>query len=205
MNQKSNIQQIVEDQSFILRDKLNPLEFHIDGFYDFLINPKTKCPLQLDILFVLNKTLRKNKKELFKPIRLAIEVQGKQHYQWSKNFHRNKSQFHYLQYRDKIKRILCQQNGIILVSIKYTDIRTKFNLKNYLLSVLPALKCHDGFLNESISYVISMLKREPMLEIERMNAFVDFLSPNVDRFEDNILDCLNETLTTKKDLEVKMN
>lgn len=199
LNQKSKIQQIVEDQSFILKDRLNSSEFHTDGFYDFLLNPKTKKPLQLDILFILNKTFHKNKREPFKQVKLAIEVQGKQHYQWTKDFHKRKSQFHYLKYRDRIKRDLCQQNGIVLIPIKYNDIKPNFNLSAYLINALPTVNYKgDQFLKSSVGHIVDLLTNHSCVDLERVNAFTDFLQPNSLHFEDNILDCLNETLTVKK-------
>jgi hypothetical protein len=74
---------------------------------EFLTNPVTGHPLELDLY---NEELR-----------LAIEYNGAQHYQFNAMMHNNsKDRFQNQQYRDLIKKQLCDQHGIRLVLVPYT-------------------------------------------------------------------------------------
>jgi very-short-patch-repair endonuclease len=50
-------------------------------------------------------------------LRLFIEVQGKQHSQYVKYFHRTKRGFHEQNKRDQRKRDLCKLNGFRLIEV----------------------------------------------------------------------------------------
>jgi len=71
----------------------------------FLVNPKTKRKLELD---VYNEELK-----------IAVEYNGIQHYEYTPYFHKSKEDFENQKYRDKIKAKLCKQNGIHLIVVKY--------------------------------------------------------------------------------------
>jgi hypothetical protein len=74
---------------------------------EFLKNPVTGHPLELDLY---NEELR-----------LAIEYNGSQHYQFNAMMHNNnKDRFQNQQYRDLIKKQLCEQHGVRLVLVPYT-------------------------------------------------------------------------------------
>jgi len=74
---------------------------------DFLINPVTHQPLELDCY---NDELK-----------LAVEYNGKQHYVYNKMMHQNsKDTFRNQQYRDHIKKDLCEKNGIRLIIVPYS-------------------------------------------------------------------------------------
>ena len=52
---------------------------------------------------------------------LACEYNGKQHYEYVPYLHRNnKLNFIYQQYRDNLKKEICQKLGIKLISVPYT-------------------------------------------------------------------------------------
>lgn len=87
---------------------------------DFLENPVTGNNLELDLY---NKDLK-----------LAIEVQGDQHYKFTPFFQKNKEAFLNQRYRDEIKKIYCKQNGITLIEIPYKVGEKK--LKNYIVQQL---------------------------------------------------------------------
>lgn len=72
----------------------------------FLLNPVTQRPLELDMY---NEELR-----------LAVEYNGSQHYQYNQMMHGNRDSFHNQKYRDLIKQQLCQQHGIRLICVPYT-------------------------------------------------------------------------------------
>lgn len=75
--------------------------------------------------------------DCFNPeLRLAVEYNGAQHYKYIPYFHRNYDCFKGQQYRDYIKKDLCQKNHITLITVPYT------------------VKIHQikGFLLEKLSY-----------------------------------------------------
>lgn len=54
-------------------------------------------------------------------IKLAVEVHGQQHYQFSQFFHKNKLDFIKAQNRDDDKKEWCDLNNIVLVVLKYSE------------------------------------------------------------------------------------
>lgn len=53
-------------------------------------------------------------------LKIAVEYHGQQHYNFVPYFHRNKDRFINQKYRDVLKRKLCEENGIFLVTVPYT-------------------------------------------------------------------------------------
>lgn len=72
---------------------------------DFMQNPVTKENLELDLY---NEELK-----------LAIEYNGRQHYEYVPFMHTTKESFYSQQYRDLIKQDLCKKNGIELIIVPY--------------------------------------------------------------------------------------
>ena len=70
---------------------------------DFLYNPVTGKNLEIDCY---NDELK-----------LGVEYNGKQHEEFVPYFHRYKGNFTQQRYRDELKKLLCQNNGITLISI----------------------------------------------------------------------------------------
>ena len=67
-------------------------------------------------------------------LKLAVEYNGIQHYKYIPYFHSNKDKFRNQQYRDYIKRNLCEKNGITLIEVPYT---VKINdIEKYLITAL---------------------------------------------------------------------
>jgi hypothetical protein len=54
-------------------------------------------------------------------LRLAVEYNGAQHYNFTPFFHRNKEAFYNQKYRDELKRIRCKELGITFIEIPYTE------------------------------------------------------------------------------------
>lgn len=54
-------------------------------------------------------------------LRLAVEYNGAQHYQYIPFFHKNKEAFYNQKYRDELKRIRCRELGITLIEIPHTE------------------------------------------------------------------------------------
>lgn len=73
---------------------------------DFLYNDVTGYNLELD---------------LYNPeLKLAIEINGDQHYKFIPFFHRNKDAFTKQRYRDEMKKWKCKEAGITLISVPYS-------------------------------------------------------------------------------------
>lgn len=81
---------------------------------NFLRNSVTGTNLELDCF---NEDLK-----------LAVEYNGQQHYQYTPYFHKNKEAFHNQMYRDETKRRLCRENGITLIEVPHTVI----NIEDFL-------------------------------------------------------------------------
>lgn len=90
----------------IMSELLPGVEYIVNGYYSWLISPKGK-PMQLD---------------WYSPeINLAVELNGQQHYQYTKYFHKTKREFEYLQQCDKIKETVCKARGITLLPVPYNS------------------------------------------------------------------------------------
>ena len=75
---------------------------------DFLRNPVTGGDFNLE-LDCFNSDLK-----------IAVEYNGIQHYQYIPFFHKNKEAFLNQKYRDDMKRRICKENGILLIEVPYT-------------------------------------------------------------------------------------
>lgn len=73
---------------------------------DWLRNPRTNRPLELDI------------SEL-KHLKIAVEYNGRQHYVYTKKWHKTLEDFKQQVYRDTVKYELCQKHGIYLITVPY--------------------------------------------------------------------------------------
>lgn len=93
---------------------------------DFLKNEVTGKNLELDCY---NDELK-----------LAIEYNGVQHYEYTPVFHKNKDSFYNTKYRDKMKETLCRKNGVTLIVVPYTvklqDIKKYIQEKLYSVAKL---------------------------------------------------------------------
>lgn len=75
---------------------------------DFLRNPVTGGDFNLEL-------------DCFEPeLRIAVEYNGIQHYQYIPYFHKNKEAFLNQKYRDQMKRTLCRDNNILLIEVPHT-------------------------------------------------------------------------------------
>lgn len=86
----------------------------------FLMNEITGKPLEIDCM---NDELK-----------LGVEYNGRQHYQFVPGMHKNYDAFRNQQYRDDIKRRLCKENGYTLIEIPYTIPNEK--IENFLRTQL---------------------------------------------------------------------
>ena len=53
-------------------------------------------------------------------LKIAVEYSGRQHYEYTPYFHKNKEAFYNQKYRDELKKRMCKDNGIILIEVPYT-------------------------------------------------------------------------------------
>jgi hypothetical protein len=72
----------------------------------WLCNPHTGRACELDLY---NEELK-----------IAVEVQGVQHYVYPNSWHKNRQEWEDLQYRDKLKEHLCKQAGVMLIHVPFT-------------------------------------------------------------------------------------
>ena len=72
----------------------------------FLKNPETGRPLELDCYDSIS--------------RIAVEYSGKQHYEFPSAFCSTEQDFYDQVYRDQLKRRLCDQNNVYLITVPYT-------------------------------------------------------------------------------------
>ena len=63
-------------------------------------------------------------------LKIAVEAQGRQHYQFVPYFHRNYETFLNQKYRDEIKRMKCKEQGVTLIEVPYTV--KEEDIENYL-------------------------------------------------------------------------
>lgn len=104
---------------------------------NWLVNPVTKCPLELDGLC---------EDEL-----IAFEYNGVQHYQYHERFHNGShDEFEYQKYKDDLKRKKCEEHGIYLVVIPYTE-NTKSSIDTYIIQ-----KINDYCYNATIEDIIDI-------------------------------------------------
>jgi hypothetical protein len=126
-NKNNNIEYMehtINDSKLELQSKFILENIFNKPFYkirpDFLKNDVTGYNLEIDLY---NDELK-----------LAIEVQGNQHYKFTPFFHRNKDAFLNQKYRDAMKKEKCKKNGITLIEVPYNVGEKK--LKSYLVKQL---------------------------------------------------------------------
>lgn len=114
----------VNDSKLELMSKVILEEIFGRPFYkirpDFLRNDVTGMNLEIDLY---NDDLK-----------LAVEVQGDQHYKFNAYFHKNKEHFLNQRYRDEMKKWKCKERGITLVEVPYRVGEKK--LRPYLIEQL---------------------------------------------------------------------
>lgn len=69
---------------------------------------------------------------------LAVEYNGRQHYDYVPFFHKTRDAFYNQKYRDEMKRRLCKENNVTLIEVPYS-IQIK-DIEDYLTKVLKELK-----------------------------------------------------------------
>ncbi len=90
----------------------------------FLTNPKTGWPLELDCYCAT--------------LKLALEYNGKQHYEFCKKYHKRKQDFLDQKSRDKLKLQLCEEHGVRLIVVPYTEL----DLVQYIKQQLEELNIY---------------------------------------------------------------
>lgn len=67
-------------------------------------------------------------------LKIAVEYNGRQHYEYTPYFHRTRDSFNNQKQRDFIKRLLCEKHNIFLIEVPYT---VKIHeIQPYILSAL---------------------------------------------------------------------
>lgn len=72
-------------------------------------------------------------------LKLGVEFNGRQHYEYVPFFHSSKEAFYNQKYRDKLKQVYCRDYNITLIQIPYTETKhleewlsTELTNKNYI-------------------------------------------------------------------------
>lgn len=73
----------------------------------------------------------------FPDFNLAIEYDGRQHFEFVPYYHVTEEQFHELQQRDALKASLLESHGIHLLRVSYREPKTESHLRKRLLELLP--------------------------------------------------------------------
>jgi hypothetical protein len=105
IKEKKNYESNGEKECRRVLEKLTNKKF-IKARPDFLKNNVTGHNLELDCF---NEELK-----------LAVEYNGIQHYEFTPRFHSSKDAFFNSKYRDLMKKELCEQNNIKLIIVPYT-------------------------------------------------------------------------------------
>lgn len=100
--------------------KSNNINFQTEATFDWLLSD-TGYNMFLDF-YIPDKNI-------------AIEYDGKQHYQYVEYIHHTKENFEKAVYRDKLKEALLSEHDIQLIRIKY-DIPLDDNLTKYILNII---------------------------------------------------------------------
>ncbi|MBL4898137.1 MAG: hypothetical protein JKX76_00685 [Colwellia sp.] len=70
-------------------------------------------------------------------LKLGVEYNGRQHYEYTPYFHKNKQEFLNQKYRDELKRRMCKDNGVNLIEIPYTVKPNK--IQGYIMKEIESL------------------------------------------------------------------
>jgi len=65
---------------------------------------------------------------------IAVEYNGRQHYEHVPFFHKTRDAFHNQKYRDELKRIMCKRVGVTLIEVPYTV--SVPDIRRYLINEL---------------------------------------------------------------------
>ena len=68
-------------------------------------------------------------------LKIAIEYNGEQHYNYIPYFHKTKDTFYNVKYRDDMKKRLCRENGVRLIVVPYNV----GNIRSYLETELQKM------------------------------------------------------------------
>ena len=125
LNLMKNDNEIINDENKLTRE--NKCRKILEKIYNkkfpsirpnWLKNPKTNRNLELDCY---NDELK-----------IALEYNGLQHYEFPNSFHKTKEEFENQKERDKIKKKLCKERKINLISVPYYVDDLEFFIKEKL-------------------------------------------------------------------------
>lgn len=82
-------------------------------------------------------------------LKLAVEYNGRQHYEYIPFFHQTRDKFQTQKYRDKMKHDLCQKHGIRLIIVPFTVPHDQIG--NYIDQELRRLEIHTSSYDDHVS------------------------------------------------------
>lgn len=83
-------------------------------------------------------------------LKIACEYNGKQHYVYTPYFHTNIDKFRAQQYRDYMKSILCEKNGITLITVPYT-VKIE-DIESYIKNILRKTRYKRHFRYDRLNF-----------------------------------------------------
>lgn len=92
---------------YLFSEIFNDKNYTLEQTFDWLINPETGSKMRLD--------------GYFPNLKVAIEYDGIQHYEYTPKLDKTYESFLKRQERDKIKNQLCEKNNIKLIRVKYDE------------------------------------------------------------------------------------
>lgn len=95
-----------------------------DRVHDFIkkLLPNYTCIVEYEVKGGVNGLTSLRFDFCIPGLKLMIEVQGEQHFKFSKHFHKTRDHFRKAQARDGLKQEWCSKNGYDLVYFNYDEI-----------------------------------------------------------------------------------
>jgi len=176
MKLNSYLETIVFEKIYELFDDSLIERIEINEYYDWIVNPETKKNLQLDFLIYFKEKIdyEIDGKFVRKDAMLAIEVQGQQHFQIIKDFHKKKNDFKRQQVRDSVKFKICRELGIPLIRLRFKKIAWKMDLKKLILNQIQEFKKDNEFGNKNRNFLI-----EHISNLSKFNYGLTKLDKNI--------------------------
>lgn len=142
---------------------------------DFTLLNESKCRYILEKIFgepfTKTRTVFDSNLELdgyCKKYSVAFEFNGIQHYEYTPIFHKTIDHFFNQQKRDETKKLLCEQAGIFLITIPFTETSISDNhLINYILELLSK-KIDINSLNTDIDLSEFYLENTPLSDFKNI-------------------------------------
>lgn len=83
--------------------------------------PKCRPPFLANDVTSTEANMYRLELDCFNPeLGVAVEYNGRQHYEYVPFFHKNREAFYNQKYRDELKRIKCREHNVLLIEVPYS-------------------------------------------------------------------------------------